>query len=242
MGAFELRAPWEVLGKKRAAFEYFILCRLKNDVNAIYPECKIKTLEDLLKDDVKTDAEEILSCYGWTRMNKLLYFTLLEDESRRQQERMDDRLRLCKLFDCFTAYPNGHVEAGLYENRYSGMFSFFSVGEGGYLRFKTDEECCNGETLTALLERVTETLDNELDGIKERLEEYLSAVLEWTKDYSTETLSAKSHLLPSWTDNSQNIYQINYGDISSWWKKELKLGQVSEAIEKEIRKYNEIKK
>lgn len=214
----QLAAPWAVRPEKRAAFEYFLLCLL-NEEFKLRGEKDSTDFTEFLQGKMKEEAEEILSSYDWVRLNKLLFFTVIEDELQIHRGQsvegianQENHKRLVEYFDCFTAYPNGPVEAELYERRDSGMFAMFELDGGNRLCFKrTDYE----RNPIKLEDRYRLMSDNS-EECQEALLSAVPEVFEWTKIYYKEELSERSHRLSVWSDCEAKGYDgdFNYGNVS----------------------------
>lgn len=213
----QLAAPWAVEPEKRAAFEYFLLCLLKEEFK-LRGEKGYTDFRQFFHGKMK-EAEEILSSYDWVRLNKLLFFTVIEDELQIHRGQSVEGIanqknpkRLVECFDCFTAYPNGPVEAELYERRDSGMFAMFELDGGNRLRFKRTDY--KGNSIE--LEDRYRLMSDSSKQCQEALLRAVPKVFEWTKIYYKEELSERSHRLSVWSDCEAKGYDgdFDYGNVS----------------------------
>lgn len=215
----QLAAPWAVKPEKRAAFEYFLLCLL-NEEFKLRGEKDSTDFTEFLQGKMKEEAEEILSSYDWVRLNKLLFFTVIEDElqiyrsqSDNGTDNQENREILVECFDRLTAYPNGPVEAELYERRDSGMFAMFELDGGNRLSFKKKDY--KGNPIDP--DQRYELMKSNSKQYQEALLKTVSEVFGWTKIYYKEELSEKSHKLSVWEDCQFKGYDGNfdYGNVSA---------------------------
>lgn len=205
MSKTSLPSPQGVSVAKRAGFELFIFSLLKEEFRVRGKEIG-SDFEALQKEETRKEAEEILSTYSWTRLNKLLFFTVMEDELKERTIPTDKPLS--SLFDAFTAYPNGPVEAELYEHRKSGFWATLGINEGGGLKFRA-LSLEDFKKRLDLIGRITEDY-------KDRIILCLKETLRWTSEHYTGTLSWKSHELCIWDihKDSIDLASISYKNVS----------------------------
>lgn len=204
MSKTSLPSPQGVSVAKRAGFELFIFSILEEEFRLRgrnYTDPK-----EILSDDIRHEAEEILSTYNWTRLNKLLFFTVMEDTLNLGAKLEDNRLS--SIFDAFTAYPNGPVEAELYEHRNSGFWAVLDLSEGGRLRFKSLSRE-DFQSRCELIGRITKDY-------RDRIARCLQQAFGWTSEYYTGALSGMSHELCVWDVHKNSVNQaiIPYGNVS----------------------------
>lgn len=207
MSKTSLPSPQGVSVAKRAGFELFIFSILEEEFRL--RGLGASDLKTFVKEDsISYDAERILSAYTWTRLNKLLFYTVMEDELQIFHRYADEQNRLSKLFNAFTAYPNGPVEADIYEHRTSGFLAVFELNEGQRLSYK-------GKTAKERESRY-DAMWKYAKNYETRIRKCLQEAFEWTKDYYVETLSLKSHDLAVWSDHKGNVDKgmISYRDVS----------------------------
>lgn len=213
-----LSSPSKVSIEKIVAFEYFLSCLLEKETG--------EDVKALTKDKIN----ETLSKYGWIHINKLLYFTVLQSQMGKNT---DGKTPLLGIFDKFTAYPKGPVEADIYENRIYGIFFAFDV--------KADNNKLVLRDYSDIDKRISYI--KESDGLEEEVRDLIKKSVDtiygWTKDLSTDDLVAKSHILPFWRKAFQESIEnnggaITVGDISEIWQK-----AVDEGINAELEAYKE---
>lgn len=199
-----LRAPLDVPFAKIIAFEYFLVCFLKK-------------LGLNVENQTVTEINDELSKHGWVYINKLLYFTVLQSSIEGQLEgtTSPSKTSLLEIFDKFTAYPKGDVEADIYENRAYGIFFAFKVNDKNKLVLRDRD-------LDKRIKFIMESIDLGTD-YRRLIKESVDKVYNWSRGLSTDDLVAKSHILPFWRKAFQvsvenNKGAITVGDISEIWE------------------------
>lgn len=140
----ELRRGSEVPIVKRACFELFYLYLLKYYL-IVCEGYEGNKVDDHIKSMCNADNIKIVNNfswdYRWAKINRLLFFMVLEDEYLIYNDTHKKENRLLDVFDAFTIYPSGITECEIYENKSYGLFATLNFYDESYgISYRLDDE------------------------------------------------------------------------------------------------------